>query len=173
MTRSYQSTLLEEALEAWAYTREGVIAEATAIPPGQYEWRPTDKSRTVTELVHHIVQSGLMPAGELTRVDGDFQRAPYTDLLAEWGGHVTDVQGKDALIELLRDSHRDGSRRIREAGDLFMVQMIRRFDGRYGTRLAWVNHMIDHESYHRGQLALYVRQLGYVPALTRMILGES
>jgi uncharacterized damage-inducible protein DinB len=83
------------------------------------------------------------------------------------------VRGKDALIDLLRESHRDGSRRIREAGDLFMVQMIRRFDGRYGTRLAWVNHMIDHESSHRGQLALYVRQLGNVPALTRMILGES
>jgi uncharacterized damage-inducible protein DinB len=171
-TRSYQDTLLEEALEAWAYARAGVIAEAEAIPPGQYEWRPSEKSRTVTELIRHIVESGLMPAGELTRVDGDFQRIPYTDLLAEYGGHVTAVQGKDALIDLLRESHKDGSRRIREAGELFMLQMIRRFDGRHGTRLAWLNHLVDHESYHRGQLALCVRQLGYVPALTRMILGE-
>jgi uncharacterized damage-inducible protein DinB len=172
-TRSYQETLLEEALEAWGYAREGVIAEAQAVPPGQYEWRPTEKSRTVTELIHHIAQSGLMPAGELTRVDGDFQRAPYPDLLAEYGGHVTDVHGKDDLIDLLQESHKEGARRFREAGELFMLQMIRRFDGRYGSRLAWLNHMVDHESYHRGQLALYVRQLGYVPALTRMIMGES
>jgi uncharacterized damage-inducible protein DinB len=174
MTRLHvNSTLLEEALEAWQFTREGVIAEAQAVPPGQFEWKPTEKSRTVTRLIHHIVESSLMPAGELTRPDGDFQRAPYSQLLAEYGGHVAAVEGKDALVQLLRDTHEDADRRFREAGELFLLQMIRRFDGKPGTRLAWLYHMVDHESYHRGQLALYVRQLGYVPALTRMILGET
>lgn len=166
------STLLEEALESWQFTREGVIAEAESIPPGQYIWKPAAESRTVAQLIRHIAESGLMPAGELTRADGDFQRVPYPELLAEYAGHVGEVDGKDALIELLRESHREGEKKFREAGELFMLQLIRRFDGKRGTRLAWLNHLIDHESYHRGQLALYVRQLGYVPALTRAIMGE-
>jgi uncharacterized damage-inducible protein DinB len=167
------NTLLEEALEAWKFTRDGGIAEAEAIPVGQYAWKPGPSSRTVTELIRHIAESSLMPAGELTRSDGDFQRVPYAQLLAAYAPHVGEVEGKDALIQLLRDSHADGERRFREAGELFLLQLIRRFDGKRGTRLAWLYHMIDHESYHRGQLALYVRQLGYVPALTRMILGET
>jgi len=51
------------------------------------------------------------------------------------------------------------------------LQNIRRFDGKMGTRLAWMNHGIAHEEYHRGQLALYARMLGRVPALTRKIQG--
>ena len=34
-----------------------------------------------------------------------------------------------------------------------------------------MNHGIAHEEYHRGQLALYARLLGRVPALTRLIQG--
>jgi hypothetical protein len=29
--------------------------------------------------------------------------------------------------------------------------MIRRFDGKMGTRLAWMNHAVSHEEYHRGR----------------------
>ncbi|MGH7552626.1 MAG: DinB family protein [Longimicrobiales bacterium] len=50
---------------------------------------------------------------------------------------------------------------------------MRRFDGQPGTRLAWLYHAIEHESYHRGQIALYARFLGLVPALTRQILGAQ
>ena len=53
-----------------------------------------------------------------------------------------------------------------------MLQSIRRFDGKTGTRFAWLNHGISHEEYHRGQLALYARLLGRVPALTRRIEGK-
>jgi len=114
-----------------------------------------------------------MAAGELTRTDGDFQRVPYPQFLAEYAGQVGEVEGRDDLIDLLRDSHKHGEKAFREAGEIFLLQTIRRFDGKRGTRLAWMYHMVDHESYHRGQLALYVRQLGYVPALTRLIMGET
>lgn len=171
MPRPHVSTLLEEALESWQFTREGVIAEAEAVPVDSFDWRPTEKSRTVTELIRHIAESSLMPAGELVRPDGDFQRIPPSQLVAEYGSRVHQVEGKDALLGLLRETFDEGSKRFRDAGEIFLLQTIRRFDGAYGTRLAWLYHMIDHESYHRGQLALYVRQLGYVPALTRMIMG--
>lgn len=49
------STLLGEALEAWEDARRGVLEEAEIIPDDSYRWRPTDKSRTVAEVLHHIL----------------------------------------------------------------------------------------------------------------------
>jgi uncharacterized damage-inducible protein DinB len=77
------------------------------------------------------------------------------------------------LIALLTKTHRDGEKKIRQAGELHMLQLIARFDGERGSRLAWMNHGIAHEEYHRGQLALYARLVGKVPALTQLIYGKS
>jgi uncharacterized damage-inducible protein DinB len=165
-------TLLDEALELWQFTRDGVVAEAETIPDDLWDWRPAPPSRSVSELVQHIAEFAFLASGELTRPDGDFQRAPYNALLEEYASHVHRVRGKDSLIRLLRDSHSHAEAKFRDAGEVFLLQYVRRFDGLHSTRLAWLYHAIEHESYHRGQLALYVRQMGFVPALTRAILGE-
>jgi uncharacterized damage-inducible protein DinB len=72
----------------------------------------------------------------------------------------------------MKRTHADGARKIRAAGELFMLQLIARFDGERGTRLAWMHHGISHEDYHRGQIALYARLVGRVPALTQLIHGK-
>jgi uncharacterized damage-inducible protein DinB len=56
-------------------------------------------------------------------------------------------------------------------GELHMLQLIERFDGELGTRLAWLHHGIAQEMYHRGQLTTYTRLMGLEPALTRKIRG--
>jgi hypothetical protein len=71
--------MLEETLEAWGYTRSGVIDELENIPADQYEFQPTPASRTVAELAQHIIESALMAAGELNRPDGSFQRKSYPE----------------------------------------------------------------------------------------------
>jgi uncharacterized damage-inducible protein DinB len=53
----------------------------------------------------------------------------------------------------------------------FLLQPIRQFSGVPASRVSWLHHGISHEEYHRGQLALYARLLGEVPALTKLILG--
>lgn len=167
------TTMLDEVLEAWEYTRAGVIEEAEVIPEDAYAFRPTDASRTVAELIIHIVESGRLAAGELTRPDGDFTRQSYRDHIREHAGDLGVDRPKTSLITLLRESGDEDRGRIRSVGELAMLQSIRRFDGVRGTRLAWLNHAIEHESYHRGQLALYARLAGQVPALTRRIQGAS
>ena len=52
-----------------------------------------------------------------------------------------------------------------------MLQLVVRFDGEKGTRMAWLFHGIDQEMYHRGQLALYQRLMNIEPALTKKIRG--
>lgn len=166
-------SLLEEALEAWAYTRQGVIDEVKNIPEKDFHFRPTPKNRSVAELVHHIIESGLMMSGELTRPDGDFQRQDYPEFLKEYAGHLQATESKQKLLAWLKSTHVEGEKKFRAAGELLMLQYITRFDGLKGTRLAWMNHGISHEEYHRGQLTLYARLLGRVPALTQLITGET
>ena len=165
------TTILEEALEAWGYTRQGVIDELRNLPEKSMAFRPSPESRTVAELARHIVESGLLMSGELSRREGDFRRKSYQALLREHGRGVARLTTRRALLEGLARTHRDGERALHRAGELHMLQHIRRFDGKLGTRLAWMQHGISHEEYHRGQLALYARLLGRVPALTKLIYG--
>lgn len=171
MSAKPYSTLLEEAVEAWEDTRQGVLEEARIVPDDRYGWRPTDASRAFGEVLRHILESGLMAVGELTREDGDFTRQGYPDFIAEYAGGVPSDPAPDELRDRLQTSFTEGAGRILDAGELHMLQTIRRFDGLPGTRFAWFQHHIAHESYHRGQLALYVRQMGLVPALTQRIQG--
>jgi uncharacterized damage-inducible protein DinB len=164
-------TLLEETLELWGFARAGVIDELHNIPGDDFDFRPHAEARSVADLARHILESALMAAGELTRPDGDFRRKPYPELIDEYGGHVGGITGKAALIEALQAARTDAERRFRAAGGGFALGPIRRFDGIEGTRYAWLQHALDHESYHRGQLALYARLLGLVPALTQRIQG--
>jgi hypothetical protein len=69
--------ILDEALEAWADARVGVLDEARNIPANQWDFRPTPESKTVRELVEHILEVAMMMTGELTRPDTDFRRAPW------------------------------------------------------------------------------------------------
>ena len=166
-------TLLDETLDAWRYARTGVIQELENISGEQYSFRPSPRSRTVTELAQHIVESGLMAAGELNRRDGNFQRRAYPELLREHAGDRARVTGKQALLELLRVTFEEALEAFRRSGEVAILQEIVQFNGEPATRLTWLNHAIAHEEYHRGQLALYARLLGRVPALTQLIEGAS
>jgi uncharacterized damage-inducible protein DinB len=168
------TTVLEEALEAWHYTRVGVVTEIENLSETDLQFRPHAESRTAAELAVHIVESGLMMAGELSRPDGNFRRKSFPQFMKEYARGVrpaTKKTKKKPLIQILTRTHADGERKIRAAGELHMLQLIMRFDGEHGTRLAWMNHGIAHEEYHRGQLALYARLVGRVPALTQLIYG--
>ena len=164
-------SLLDELLVAWAYTREGVIAEVRNLPEKLTGFRPTPRSRTLAELAIHIVDSGLMMSGELTRGDGNFRRQSHEAFAKEYAAPASGRRSRRDLIKLLKDTHARGEKQIRGAGEVRMLQQIVQFNGEKATRLSWMHHGIAHEEYHRGQLALYARLAGEVPALTKLITG--
>ena len=166
------TTLLEEAIEAWGDARQGVIAEARNIPSSAFVFRPTPDVRSVAELVSHIIDTGLMWTKELTRPTADFTRKSYPAFIRHYSDLAGHARSKAELIRVLRSSHRVGVKQIREAGEVRMLQYVRRFDGEHGTRLTWMHHGIAHEEYHRAQMALYARLLGRIPALTQLIQGS-
>ena len=165
--------LLDEALEAWRYTRAGVMTEIENLAEADLRFKPSPGSRTAAEVAVHIAESGMMMSGELSRPDGNFRRKSFPDFMKEYARGVKPARlTKRALLRMLKRTHAEGERKLRAAGELHILQLITRFDGERGTRLAWMNHGISHEEYHRGQLALYARLVGRVPALTQRILGD-
>jgi len=169
MAKQHRLTPLEEALEAWRDARAGVIAEAENITSKGFHFRPTRESRTVAALLRHIMDVGMMAAGELSRPDTDFHRAPWPELLAMYDAPLARARNRASILRLLRRSIADAQKKLRRAGEREMKKKITRFDGLKGTKLSWLHHAIAHEEYHRGQLALYARLMGREPALTRLI----
>ena len=167
------NSLLEETIEAWEGTRDGVIAEVENIPAKQFEFRPAKESRSISELALHIMEVGLMMVGELTREDTNFHRAPWPKLLAMYSKPIDGLSTKRELLSAFRSTLRNGVKAFRGAGELHMLQLITRFDRKQGTRLAWFNHGVAHENYHQGQLATYQRLIGVTPALTKLIEGSA
>ncbi|MFQ5824306.1 MAG: DinB family protein [bacterium] len=164
-------SLLEETLEAWEDTRVGIIEEVENIPADKFDFRPTPEVRSVQELVVHILEVAMMMTGELTRSDTNFHRAPWPKLLDMYASDAYQANRKDELVKLLRTQFKDAEKKFREVGELHMLQLIKRFDGQLGTRLAWLQHGIAQEMYHRGQLTLYQRLMATEPALTKKIRG--
>jgi uncharacterized damage-inducible protein DinB len=166
-------SLLEETLEGWRDVRQGLIEEVENIPEDRFDFRPTPEVKSVAELIEHILEVALMMTGELTRPDTDFRRAPWPELLDLYAAHVRGATTKAELLDLLRTSIDEAEGQFLTAGELHMLQLIPRFDGEQGTRLAWLEHGIAQEMYHRGQLVLYERLMGIEPALTRRIRSSS
>ena len=165
------TTLLDEAIEAWEDARNGVIAELENIPANRFVVAPVPGTRGVGELALHIAEVGLMMVGELTRDGGDFRRAPYEQLIAEYRAPLDGVGGKRDIVAAMKRTLREGVRAFREAGELHLLGLVRRFDGKMGSRFAWMQHGIAHEEYHRGQIAMSARMMGLKPALTKLIEG--
>jgi len=165
------ASLLDEMLTAWAYTRDGVIAEVKNLPESTLDVTPEKLQRTAGDLVLHIIESGLLMSGELSRPDGDFLRKPYPELMKEHMRGTPKGRTKAELVAGLKRTHADGEKRIRTLGEIGMLQHIRQFNGKPATRLSWMHHGVAHEEYHRGQIALYARLVGRVPALTKLIAG--
>lgn len=161
--------LFDQTLDAWRYAREGFIAEAENIPADDWSFRPTPENRDVSELVLHILQAAGVAVGELTRPDGDFTRQGFPDHIREHAGHLPGTADPGAWLDLLHRQLNDGEDRLREAGAGLLTGPITQFNGEPASRIVWFHHHIAHEEYHRGQLALYARLTGHVPALTQLI----
>ncbi len=163
------SSILDEALEAWQGIRQHLVEEVENIPEDQLDFRLTPSSRSVREIVQHLLEAGEVMTGELCRPDTDFHRESWAEMAKRYVRPVSGSETREELVGLLKSSFEESQTKFRELGEIMMLQLITRFDGKQGTRLAWFHHGIAHEMYHTGQLTAYTRALGGVPALTQKI----
>lgn len=170
---NHLSSFLAETLEAWRDARQGIIDEVANIPADRFEFRPTPETKSVVELVQHILEVSMLMTAELTRPDTDLKRLPWPRMLEKYAAEAYRATTKDQLLELLESQMVEAEQRFEQAGELPLMQFLERFDGELGTKMQWLHHGIAQEMYHRGQLALYARLMGLEPALTKRIRGAE
>ena len=164
---SKNKTLLDETLDRWYRIRRGLIHECNAIPASRFTFRATLETRTAIELLQHVLEFSIITVEELAREDTDFNRAPITQLANVYAPNISRADTKEKIVNLLVEQFQDARTRFEELGYLFMMQQVPTFDGGKATRLELLQDAIGHEQYHRGQLTIYERLLGLVPALTK------
>ncbi|HEX6559754.1 MAG TPA: hypothetical protein VF021_09840, partial [Longimicrobiales bacterium] len=125
--------IFEEMLEAWRYTRQGLISEVENFPEWHFVEKPASLGRTALDLVNHAIESGRLMAGELSRTDGDFQRKSYPELIAEHARPGDEVHSKAEALDALRRSFDEGVAMLQNGGADLLMQPIRQFNGEKAT----------------------------------------
>jgi uncharacterized damage-inducible protein DinB len=161
-------SLIEEAIRNWEAFRAGVIAEIENTPEEHLDHRPGEGARTLREVVLHIVALGVGFTDQLLLPDGSFLNLFKPGVMEQVRAGLPKAESKAELVDLLRKTGEESAARLRAAGDALETQTM---TGRYGpqSRLSLLWFAAAHEMYHRGQLAIYERSVGTVPALTKQI----
>lgn len=159
---------VDEICFAWKEVRDGLVKEVESIPADQFGFRAAEGSRSVLEILQHILESERVLTSEICSNDTNLKRPPL-ELVAEHASHVKNADTRDAILELLRGSLDKSTQLIREYGDEKLEQMMPGFDGKQLAKRVMLNFVVGHEMYHRGQVTVYQRLLGVEPALTKFI----
>ena len=157
---------LDRLIESWSEVRAGLTKEVSQVPEDKFSFRATPDTRSIAEVVQHIVETQKMLVGESCRVDTNLRRQSFADHIKEYAPEVASVSDKNGLLELLRSSMEMAEASIRGCGEGLQATM-QRFDGKEVAKLDFLNFGVAHEMYHRGQLTVYERLLGVEPALTQ------
>lgn len=157
---------LDRLIESWSEVRAGLTKEVSQVPEDKFSFRATPDTRSIAEVVQHIVETQKMLVGESCRADTNLRRQSFADHIKEYAPEVASVSDKNGLLELLRSSMEMAEASIRACGEGLQATM-QRFDGKEVTKLDFLNFGVAHEMYHRGQLTVYERLLGVEPALTQ------
>jgi len=158
---------VETLIGLWKNARSGFITEVERIPEDKLSFRATPETRSIAELVQHVIGSQKFFVGETCRADTNITRRPFGEHIKEYGQGVDDVFDKARLIELLRTSMDEAEKSIAAHAD-GLNELMTGLDGRQMPKLAFLTFGMSHEMYHRGQFTVYERLLNVEPALTEM-----
>lgn len=157
---------IDRLIETWKEVRKGLIEEVSQIPEDQFSFRVTPETRSVSELLQHIIETQKVLVGEAARPETNLMRQTLADHAREYAPEVAGVNDKNGLIELLRSSMETSEATMRGSADK-LNETGRGLGGREVEKIDLLSFSISHEMYHRGQLTVYERLLKLEPALTR------
>jgi uncharacterized damage-inducible protein DinB len=158
---------VETLLGLWKNARSGFITEVERIPEDKFTFKPSPETRTVAELVQHVISSQKFFVGETCRPDTNITRRPFSEHTKAYGEGVDDVEDKAKLVELMRSSMDEAEKAIRDHAD-GLNDMMTGLDGKQMPKISFLLFGMSHEMYHRGQFTVYERLLNVEPALTEM-----
>jgi uncharacterized damage-inducible protein DinB len=153
---------------SWKEVRDGFIDEVKQIPEEQFSFRATEETRSIAEILQHVIQTQKLLVGESLRPDANLMRQSFASHIKEYAPEVEAVTDKNGLLELLRSSMEHAEASIRSNIDK-LGDPINRLDGKEITKLQFLQFALSHEMYHRGQFTVYARLLNVEPMLTQKL----
>jgi uncharacterized damage-inducible protein DinB len=132
--------------------RQSTLKRLLQIPHGKENWRPSSGGMSFAEIAHHIVEAESWLFRKL--------EDPTLSKMAEEAGEAASVTPKEfqELVTKLKQSGEERASLLSNLTDAFLDSRI--FDDRFGDVTVWwviVRGNLDHETHHRGQLAVYLR----------------
>src|SRR3989449_1615973 len=112
-----------------------MIDEPNQIPAEKFSFQPAPESRSVKQLLQHLVESQKFLVGEACRPDTNLMRGSFADNVKQYAPNVRDVDDKNDLLNLLRVSMDEAAAQLLSASDE-MKNMMKRFDGKEMAKLA-------------------------------------
>ena len=155
----------ETIIALWKEARGGLIEEVGKIPEDQFSFRATPDTRSVAEVLQHIISTQKIIVGEACRADSNLRRQSFAAHANEYAPGVSDVSDKNGLIEMLRSSMDQTAETINAYADKLDESIIG-LAGKPMPKSAFLTFGFSHEMYHRGQLTVFQRLLSIEPALT-------
>jgi uncharacterized damage-inducible protein DinB len=156
---------VEALIGSWKEVRNGFIEEAEQVPTDHFSFRATPETRSVAELLQHVIETQAVIIGEACRTEPNLMRQSFPEHIREYASEVGAVTDKDGLLALMRSSMEKAEATLR-ANEAMFGDSMKRFDGKEMTKLDFLRFAASHEMYHRGQFTVYERLLGIKPALT-------
>src|SRR5882724_1381779 len=120
---------VENIIESWREVRNGLIDEASQIPADQFGFQPAEDTRSVRQLLQHLVESQKFLVGEACRPDTNLMRGSFGENIKQYAPNVRDVDDKDELLNLLRAGMDEAATQLMSASDE-MKNTMKRFDGK-------------------------------------------
>src|ERR1043166_2297844 len=134
---------VEKIIESWKEVRSGLIDEAAQIPADQFSFQAAPDTRSVKQLLQHLVESQKFLVGEACRPDTNLMRQSFADNIKHYAPKVREVDDKDALLQLLGATMDEAAMQLMSAADE-MNKTMKRFDGKEMTKLAFLSFAIAH-----------------------------
>lgn len=156
---------VETIIGLWKDTRSGLIHEVEQIPADQFSFRATPETRSIAELLQHIISAQKVLVGETCRADTNLMRQSFAAHNKEYADGISEVADKDQLLDLLRTSMEEAEACILSYADK-LDETMTRLDGKPCSKEAFLIFALGHEGYHRGQLTVFERLLNIEPVLT-------
>jgi uncharacterized damage-inducible protein DinB len=155
----------ETIIGLWKDAREGLIQEVEKIPEDQFSFRATPDTRSIAEILQHLIQAQKILVGEACREETNLMRQSMVAHAQEYAPGVHKVTDKNGLLELLRSSMDEAQACIGESADKLDATMTA-LNGQPTSKSAFLTFCVSHEMYHRGQLTVFLRLLNIEPVLT-------
>jgi uncharacterized damage-inducible protein DinB len=154
---------------AFRTVRKNTVQIAKDIPEDKYDFKPAPETRSVRELLSHIIYLSLLHYDfHRDRRISSLAGYDFGALIGRINGEASKPRTKAEIVGLLETEGEAFAKWLESLSDDFLNETYTDPMGKNArTRFENLLSAKEHEMHHRGQLMMIERMLGVVPHLTR------